>query len=40
MKGFVFKAAYTFNNDAACGHTTITHPAGNFRTILEVSNVI
>lgn len=28
MKGFVFKAAYTFNNDAACGHTTITHPAG------------
>jgi hypothetical protein len=39
MKGFVFKAAYTFNNDAVCGHTTITHPAGRFRT-LEVSNVI
>jgi len=31
MKGFVFKATYTFNNDAVCGHRTITQTTGNFR---------
>jgi hypothetical protein len=40
MKGFVFKATYTFNNDAACGHTIITHPAGNFGTMLKIYNII
>jgi hypothetical protein len=31
MKGFVFKATYTFNNDAVCGHRIITQTSGNFR---------
>ena len=31
MKGFVFKATYTFNNDAVCGQRTITQTAGKFR---------
>jgi hypothetical protein len=31
MKGFVFKATYTFNNDAVCGQSVIMQPSGNFR---------